>query len=443
MVSLQHTEYDVMVIGGGIAGMESATVLGDMGFKVILVEKEPSIGGIMISLSKVFPTTDCASCISSPKVSTVAHHQNVRLMTYSEVKSVVRYDRGFRAKVVQKARFVHPEDCTGCLKCEQACPVMVPHEFNQGLVGRKAAYVPFDTAYPRSAVIDIDNCIFCGACERVCPTGAIDFLQEDETEDITAKAVILATGGTLFPIEKKKEFGFRRIGNVINGLQMERLLAPTRPFNTVLRPTDGKVPGKIGYVLCAGSRDASLGNPYCSRICCMYSIKQAILLMGALPLVDVTIHYMDIRSFGKGYEEFYRQAVDMGVQFVRGRVAELNELDNGDVVLKAEDTDTGHIVELKYDLVVLAAGILPELHNREASRGLGYKTDTIGFIEQDRNTIGDTAAAEGVFAAGLDAGPKDIVDTISEADAAASSCASYLTRLSKQDAQSPLLQGMM
>lgn len=366
---MQAAEYDVLVVGGDIAGMEAATMLGDMGFNVLLVEEEPSIGGIMISLSKVFPTTDCASCISSPKVSTVAHHQNVRLMTYAEVKEVKREDGSFRATVVQKARYVHPEDCTGCLKCEQACLVIVPHEFNQGFVGRKAAYVPFDTAYPRSAVIDLENCIFCGACERVCPTSAIDFMQKDETEEVRASAVILATGGKLFPMERKEEFGYRKISNVINGLQMERLLAPTRPFNTVLRPSDGKIPGRIGYVLCAGSRDATLRNPYCSRICCMYSIKQAILLMGALPLVDVVIHYMDIRAFGKGYEEFYRQAVDMGVQLVRGRVAELTELENGDVLLKAEDTGTGRIVEERYDMVVLAAGILPEKHNSVAISG--------------------------------------------------------------------------
>lgn len=440
---MSSSEYDVLVIGAGIAGMETATVLGDMGFRVMLVEKEPSIGGIMISLSKVFPTTDCASCISSPKVSTVAHHQNVKLMTYAEVENVRREDGVFRATVLQKARFVHPEDCTGCLKCEQACPVIVPHEFNQGFVGRKAAYVPFDTAYPRSAVIDLDNCIFCGACERVCPTNAIDFMQTDEREEVTAKAVVVTTGGKLFPVEKKKEFGFKRISNVINGLQMERLLAPTRPYNTVLRPSDGKVPGKIGYVLCAGSRDASLGNPYCSRICCMYSIKQAILLMGALPLVDVTIHYMDIRAFGKGYEEFYRQAIDMGVQFVRGRVAELTELEDGGVLLKAEDTNSGKIVEEKYDLVVLAAGILPELHNRKATDSLGLATDTVGFIQPEKDSVGATEASAGVFAAGLGMGPKDIVDTIAEADAAASSCASYLADNFRNEKPEKILKELM
>ncbi len=437
---MQAAEYDVLVVGGDIAGMEAATMLGDMGFNVLLVEEEPSIGGIMISLSKVFPTTDCASCISSPKVSTVAHHQNVRLMTYAEVKEVKREDGSFRATVVQKARYVHPEDCTGCLKCEQACPMIVPHEFNQGFVGRKAAYVPFDTAYPRSAVIDLENCIFCGACERVCPTSAIDFMQKDETEEVRASAVILATGGKLFPMERKEEFGYRKISNVINGLQMERLLAPTRPFNTVLRPSDGKIPGRIGYVLCAGSRDATLGNPYCSRICCMYSIKQAILLMGALPLVDVVIHYMDIRAFGKGYEEFYRQAVDMGVQLVRERVAELTELENGDVLLKAEDTGTGRIVEERYDMVVLAAGILPEKHNSVAISGLGYSTDHVGFIQPVADSVGETETAEGVFAAGLGTGPKDIVDTIAEADAAASSCASYITERAKKQKTERMLE---
>ncbi len=426
-------EFDVLVIGGGIAGMEASLNLADMGFKVCLVEKEPSIGGKMFLLSKTFPTLDCASCICTPKMAATAHHPNITLLTYSEVREIVKKGEGeFEVKILKKPRYVDESACTGCGLCEKACPVIVPHAYDFGLRGRKAAYIPFDTAVPKIAVIELENCIFCGACERICPPKAVNFLQEPEVMEVKVGAIILATGFKLFPAELKKDYHFGEYKNVITSMQMERLLAPTRPYNAVLRPSDGKVPYNIAYVLCTGSRDRTVGNPLCSQICCMYSIKQAQLIMGAVPLADITIYYMDIRAFGKGFEEFYKQAVDMGVRFVKGRVAKIEEKEDGNLILKYEDIDNGgRLVEAEHDLVVLAVGLLP--NNEEVVKifkNEKLELDEYGWIKQvNENTNPTMTSIRGVFAAGCATGPKDIPDSIAEAAAAATQCASYLSEV--------------
>ena len=271
------------MVGGGIAGMQAALDLADQGFQVALVEREPSIGGKMITLSKVFPTLDCCSCITTPKMSAVAHHSNVRLLTCCELKSVEETDSGLRASVLRKPRYVDAGRCTGCRKCEYECPVTFPSEFDRGLGAYRAIRVPFSTAVPQTAVLDIENCILCGKCEKVCAAGAVDFTQQSDVIDIRATTLILATGFELTPLGAKKEFG-SGLRNVIDPLMMERLLAPTGPYGRVLRPGDGKEPASIAYVQCAGSRDRTLGVEYCSRVCCMYAIKQAMLISGSLPL---------------------------------------------------------------------------------------------------------------------------------------------------------------
>ncbi|HIC88669.1 MAG TPA: CoB--CoM heterodisulfide reductase iron-sulfur subunit A family protein, partial [Anaerolineae bacterium] len=319
-------DVDVLVIGGGIAGLQSALDLADQGFQVLLVERQPSIGGTMIALSKVFPTLDCASCITTPKMAAVAHHENITMFTYTEVESVRKVGDKLKVLVTRKPRYVDESKCTGCRVCEFACPVDLPHEFEGNLGARKAIYVPFGTAIPQKAILDLEHCILCGKCERACPAQAIDFLQEPEQITVTARAVILATGFKLTPMAAKREYHAEEYPNVISALQMERLLAPNGPYGRVLRPSDGKIPDNIAYIQCAGSRDKSLGVPYCSRVCCMYAIKQAMLLSGALPLADITIYYMDIRAFGKGYEQFFQTARAMGIHFVKGKVARIEEM---------------------------------------------------------------------------------------------------------------------
>ena len=421
-------KYDALVIGGGIAGMETALNLGDMGYKVLLVEKEPSIGGKMILLSKVFPTLDCSSCICTPKMAATSHHPNVTMLTYSEVLEVRRKGKGFKAKVLKKPRYVVEELCTGCQECEANCPVNVDDDYNFGLVGRRAIFIPFSTATPRKAVIDIDNCVLCGICERVCPADAIDFTQKPEEIEVEVNAVIIATGFNLFPGEKKPQYGFGRFPNVINAMQMDRLLSPTRPYNTVLRPSDGKIPDNIAYVLCTGSRDRTVGNPICSQICCMYSIKQAQLLMGALPLADITIYYMDIRAFGKGYEEFFKQAAEMGVQFIKGRVAKIEEKENHNLILHYEDIDNGGVKkETEHDLVVLSVGLLPNPKIAEIFKDEKLELDSLFWVKQvEEDESPARTNIEGVFVAGTAAGPKDIPDSILTAGAASTEAAAYI-----------------
>ncbi|MCK5053188.1 MAG: CoB--CoM heterodisulfide reductase iron-sulfur subunit A family protein, partial [Anaerolineales bacterium] len=349
---------DALIIGGGIAGMQSALDLADQGYQVALVEKDASIGGKMIALSKVFPTLDCCSCITTPKMSAVAHHENIHMLTYTEVTSVNENGHGFAVQATKKPRYVVEELCTGCRQCEYACPIDLHSTFDLNLGAHRAIRVPFSTAVPQYAVLDIENCILCGKCEKACPAEAIDFTQIPEELVINTRAILLATGFDLTPTDAKAEYGAGNLPNVVNALVLERLLAPTGPYGHVLRPGDGKEPDSIAYVQCAGSRDQSLGVEYCSRICCMYAIKQAMLLSGALPLADITIYYMDIRTFGKGYEQFYQNARAMGVEFVKGKVGKITEDEEGNPFVRVELIDEGsRIVERQHDLVVLSVGM--------------------------------------------------------------------------------------
>ena len=308
-MTLPKLQVDALVVGGGIAGMQAALDLADQGYQVALVEKQASIGGKMIALSKVFPTLDCCSCITTPKMSAVAHHANIHLLTYCEVQAIHQNDAGYVAEVLKKPRYVDEELCTGCRSMRVRLPdrSAEPLRYGSWRVSPRCD-VPFSTAVPQKAVLDIDQCLLCGKCEQACPVAAIDFTQTPQTIEIEAQAIVLATGYEITSKAAKQEYGAGRLPNVVDGLMVERLLAPTGPYGHVLRPSDGKEPESIAYVQCAGSRDQTLGVEYCSRVCCMYAIKQAMLLSGALPLADITIYYMDIRTFGKGYEQFYQNA---------------------------------------------------------------------------------------------------------------------------------------
>jgi heterodisulfide reductase subunit A len=427
--SLPEESYDVIIIGGGIAGMQAALDLGDMGKKVIIVDKEPSIGGNMFKLSKTFPTMDCASCISTPKMAAVTHHPNIKILTYSEVKAIDKQEDGtFRANVFEKPRYVEASVCTACRQCEDACPVIVPSEYDLGLIGRKAVFVPFETEVPKVALIDMENCVYCGACERVCPADSINFLQTPKRHTLIAKSVIVATGFQLFDAKRKAEYHFSEYPNVVTSMQMERLLAPTRPTHAIVRPSDGKEPQNIAYVLCVGSRDASLGNPYCSQVCCMYSIKQAQLLMGALPLADITIYYIDIRAYGKGFEEFYVQAKGMGVKFVKGKVAKIEQLGNGNLLLYYEDVENGgKLAKTEHDLVALSVGLLPNSGLTGLFRGQQLAVDSVGWVKSpDENRAPMKTSIDGVFAAGTATGPKDIPDSVVEGSAACMNSVAYI-----------------
>lgn len=428
---LFQESYDVLVVGAGIAGIEAAIDLGDMGFRVLMTDKEPTIGGKMNLLSKVFPTLDCASCITGTKMSGASHHPNIALLTYSEVKGIRKNGEGdFEARITEKPRYIDPALCTCCGQCEEVCPVIVPRELDFGLRGRKAIYIPFDTAVPKKAVVDIDNCIYCLQCERTCPAGAINFLQTSKEHVARIGSVVLSPGFRLFPAELKKDYHFGEYANVLTSMQMDRLLGPTRPYNSLVRPSDGKEPQNVAYILCVGSRDESLGNPRCSQVCCMYSIKQAQLIMGALLAANVTIYYMDIRAYGKGFEEFYQQGKAMGIRFVRGRVAKIEERENGDLdVVYADTRGGGGVGRATHDLVVLSVGLLPNAGIAELFENEELVLDDAGWVSlQDEVRSGVRTSIDGVFVAGCASGPKDIPDSVLEAAAAASECSSYISR---------------
>jgi len=428
--NINTSSFDALIIGAGIAVGEAALNMANNGYKVLLVEKDLSVGGKMILLSKVFPTLDCAACITTPKVSEISRHPGITIFTGSEVRKVVkRGDNNFEADVIRHPRYVVEDDCTACQLCEQACPVVVSDQYQYNLVGRKAAFIPFSIASPRVAAIDIENCTLCGACEKVCPTKCIDFTMEEEEYHVSVATVIVATGFRLFDPLQIPRYGYGQYKNVLTSMEMERQLAPTRPFNTVLRPGDGKVPDKLAYVLCTGSRDATVGNPICSQICCMYSIKQAQLLMGALPMADVTIYYINIRSFGKGFEEFYEQAKGMGVSFIKGKIGKITEKENGNLILRYEDINENKLKEAEHDMVILSVGLLPNPDAASIFQGEELKLDPLNFIGQTQPLANPSETSiKGVFVAGTASGPMDIPDSILSAGSASSEAMSYLIR---------------
>ncbi len=428
MADGQTITCDALVVGGGIAGLQAALDLADQDFSVVIIEKDLSIGGKMIRLSKVFPTLDCSSCITTPKMAAAAHHENITIYTWCELKQLQRTGGGVQALVTQKPRYVDQDKCIGCRKCEYSCPVYVPDPEQGGFCATKAIRIPFSNAIPQTAALNPENCMLCGKCEKVCPTGAVNYFQQPADFTVEAKTAIIATGFAMTPVQDKPQYGGGTVANVVTALQMERLLAPHGPYNRVLRPSDGMEPDSIAYVQCAGSRDKSMGVPYCSRFCCMYAIKQAMLLSGALPLADITIYYMDIRAFGKGYEQFYQNAKAMGIQFIKGKVGHIESGVNGSVAVRFERQDGEGITTENHDLVVLSLGVYPHW----SPRGIcSVGTGDDRFIHTIHPSIAPTLTdQEGIFVAGAASGPKDIVDSIAEAGAAAMEAANYMLSLS-------------
>lgn len=439
MMEDEHLRADVLVVGGGIAGMQASLDLAEQGYRVALIEKQPSIGGKMAALSKVFPTLDCCSCITTPKMSAVAHHEQIDVFTTTEVDWVDRFGDRYLVHATRKPRYIDEATCTGCRKCEYACPVDVPDSFQMGMTAHRAIRVPFSTAVPQKAVLDIDHCLLCGKCESACPVeDCIDFGQQPAPMLFEADAIVLATGFETTPIDAKEEYGAGAFPNVIDGLMMERLLAPTGPYLHVLRPSDGMEPESIAYVQCAGSRDETLGVPYCSRVCCMYAIKQAMLLAGALPMADITIYYMDIRAFGKGYEQFYQNAKAMGIEFVKGKVARISEDADRNPMVRVEVIGEGpKIVERTHDLVVLSVGMVPGF---DPSVTYGVELGSDGFVQPaSPNASPALTVRTGIFATGTAMGPMDIVDSIVLSGAAASETAAYLYDL--HQGRGPVMAG--
>ncbi len=409
-----------LVIGGGIAGMTAALDLANAGVPVILVEKSPTIGGKMAMLSETFPTLDCAQCILTPKMAEVARHPNIKIYTLSEVIDVEGCIGNYRVKILKHPRKVDPDLCRLCSFCERVCPVKVPNEFDRGLSIRKAIYIPFPQAVPSAYVVDSEHCTKCGLCLKVCPVNAINLEEKEEIIEEEVGAIIVATGYDLYPGERLKEYGYGIYQDVIDSLQFERLLSASGPTKgKILRPSDGKPVKRIVFIQCAGSRDEN-HLPYCSKICCMYTAKHALMFKEQVPDGEATIFYIDIRAAGKGYEEFIKRVQEeFQVNYIRGRVSKVYRDVNGDLVAIGVDTLSGQRITVRADLIVLALGIVPKLNPDLASK-LKVPIDQYGFAQEVHPKLRPVEVATGgVFICGAVQGPKDISETVTQASAAA------------------------
>ena len=416
---------DVMVVGGGIAGIQASLELANTGKKVYLVEKNSTIGGHMAQFDKTFPTLDCSACILTPKMDAVLQHKNITLMTSCEVSEVKGFVGNFDITIKQKARYVDHDKCNACLACTEKCPGKGTSEWDEGLVKRKAIYIPFPQAVPQKPVIDRESCTFfkkgkCRLCEKVCEQKAIDFEQQDTFTTVKVGAVIVATGYDLMNTRQLIQYGYGKYPGVYNALEVERLFNSAGPTGGKVTLRDGKEPQAIAIFHCIGSRDKN-NYEHCSRVCCMYSLKFAHLFKEKTS-ADVYQFYIDMRAAGKGYEEFYNRIIEEDVKFIRGKGARVAASvdEPGRLVVEAEDTITGKFIKLPVDMVVLSPAMIPRSDARDIARLFNLSTDKQGFFMERHPKLAPLSTmSEGIFIAGVCQSPKDIPDTVAQANGAA------------------------
>lgn len=427
-----------LVIGGGIAGIQAALDIAEAGFEVDIVEKKPTIGGKMTQIDKTFPTLDCAACILTPKMVDCAQNESIRIFAYSEVEAVKGFVGNFRVTIRKKARYVDESKCTGCGLCTEKCPQKaVPNEFNLGLDHRHAIYIPFAQAVPKIATIDADYCNMlksgkCGICAKVCTAGAIDYSQKDELLEYEYGAIVAATGFDPIRLDQFDEFAYSKSPDVVSSLEFERLMNAAGPTGgTLLRPSDGKHPKTLVFVQCVGSRcdGAQKGKSYCSKICCMYTAKHAMLCREKYPDTEVYVFYIDVRTPGKNFDEFYRRAVEQyGVHYVKGMVGKVEPVD-GKLLVQASDLLDGRQLHITADMVVLAAAIEPDASARRLATLLTASMDTNAFFTEAHPKLRPVESpTAGVFLAGACQGPKDIPETVAQASAAAAKVIGLLAK---------------
>ena len=414
----------VLVVGGGIAGIQASLDLADSGFKVYLMDKEPSVGGVMTQLDKTFPTNDCAMCILSPKLVGAGRHANIELMTYSELVDLKGEEGNFTAVIKRKAKRVDPDACNGCGDCTKKCPVAAIDEYNTGLSERHSVYIKFPQAVPLIATIDKDKCIGCGICEEVCKPNAIRYSEEDVKVELEVGSVILSPGFEAFDPTVLSEYGYGRYPNVVTSMEFERILSATGPYRgTVLKPSDGDMPKKVAFLQCIGSRDERVGNPYCSGVCCMYAMKEAVIAQEHNPGLESTIFYMDMRAFGKEFDDYYiRAEEEHKVKFIRSRVASTRQDPETRDVLVSYTDEAGEIKEDSFDMVVLSVGLSAPADAEVIADATGIGLNKYGFADTKLfNPIATTRP--GVYVCGAFQGPKDIPDSVAQASGAAAKAA--------------------
>ncbi len=430
----KSVEKSALVIGGGIGGISAALYLANNGVKTYLVEKEPSIGGHMAMLDKTFPTLDCSLCILSPRMVEVRQNPNIELLANSDVVEISGSVGDFRVKIKKRPRFVDPDKCVACGACSAKCPTKVKDDFNFGFSERKAIYIPFPQAVPNCYLIDKNNCLYlnkgvCRICEKTCERKAIDFNQKEEVIELKAGAIVVATGFDLFDASEKKQYGYKCYPNVISNLDFERLINASGPTDGKLkRPSDGKSPQSVAFIQCVGSRDKNTAS-YCSRVCCMITVKQALLIKEKYPETEVFVYYTDMRTPGKNFEEFYEKARSKGVVFIRGKPGEITESAESRLRILAEDIDSGILLDNEIDLVVLAAGLRPPKELRDLAQKLHASLSPDGFLAEAHPKLHPTETnIDGVFLAGCVQFPKDIPDTVATAGNAAAGVLNLLNK---------------
>jgi heterodisulfide reductase subunit A len=415
-----------LVIGGGIAGIQAALDIADGGREVILVERSPSIGGHMAQLSETFPTLDCSQCILTPKMVEVAEHPNIRLYTYSEVEAIGGTVGQFKVRIKKKPRYVDPDLCTACGDCASACPVSVPNEYDMGMSSRKGIYIPFPQAVPAVYTLDPEACLglfplACDKCRQACEPKAINYDMRPEYVTEEVGAVVVATGYDLYSMDHLGEYGYDTYADVIDGLFFERLLSASGPTGGVVRrPSDHRVPQEVVFVQCAGSREPERHKAYCSKICCMYTAKQAMLYQHKVPGGQAYIFYIDVRTAGRDYEEFYHRALDEGVIYIRGKVSRIFQ-ENGKIVVRGADTIAGMPIELKADMVVLATPMEPSAGVKKLLSELKLSVTPEGWVREAHPKLRPVeSVTQGFYLAGCAQGPKDIQESVAQGSAAAS-----------------------
>ncbi|RQD72679.1 MAG: CoB--CoM heterodisulfide reductase iron-sulfur subunit A family protein [Tindallia sp. MSAO_Bac2] len=417
-----------LVIGGGIAGIQAALDIADAGYPVDLLEKESSIGGKMAQFDKTFPTLDCSACILTPKMVEAATHENITLHTYSELEDVSGYVGNFHVTIRKRATSVDEERCTGCGECVTKCPAKVDNEFDQGHSKRKAIYTLFAQAVPNKPVLDRKNCIYfktgkCGVCKKICPTDAINYEMEDQLIENDYGAIIVATGFELNEPTHLGEYHYGHHPDVITSLELERMLNASGPTQgKMYRPSNGKEPKRIVFIQCAGSRDRHDGNSYCSKVCCLYTAKHTILLNEKFPDTESYVFYIDVRTAGKNYEEFYERARQMGANYLRGHVSKVEPLGDSDnrLLVRGYDGSLGEQTEIEADLVVLATSIEPQQGAKKLAGMLGISSDRNGFYSEAHAKLKPVETqTQGVYLAGVCQGPKDIPEAVSQASGTA------------------------